>query len=336
MILVTGGAGYIGSHTVKYLINQGERVLVFDNLSTGHLETVEYLRDAIFVRGDLASSEELDKLFVEYPITGVIHFAASSIVSESMSEPEKYFRNNVINTLNLLESMRKAKVKNIIFSSTAAVYGEPTVVPISEKSPLQPTNVYGLTKLQAEQIIETYVDVYGFKACSLRYFNAAGADPEGLLGEDHNPETHLIPLVLKVALGQLESIKVFGNKYPTSDGTCIRDYIHVEDLTKAHYLAWKSISREVFKGYQCFNLGSGNGFSVLEVIATSRKVTGHPIPLEIFPTRAGDPAVLVASSDRIKQELAWQAEYSLKDIIETAWRWHSNNPNGFKASKERV
>ncbi|MDH7482101.1 MAG: UDP-glucose 4-epimerase GalE [Armatimonadota bacterium] len=326
MILVTGGAGYIGSHTVKLLTERGYQTITFDNMELGHPEAVVA---GIIVKGDLADREKLDKTFREFPIDAVMHFAAYASVGDSVANPDKYFRNNIGNGLNLLDAMRKHGVKKFIFSSSAATYGEPKHIPIEEDHPQNPTNPYGESKLMFEKILKWYDVAYGIKSISLRYFNAAGADPDGKIGEDHNPEEHLIPIVLEVALGKRDKVRVFGTDWDTPDRTCIRDYIHVTDLADAHILALRALE----EGAQttAYNLGNGNGHSVMQVIRTAEEVTGRKITWEPAPRRPGDPARLVASSDRIKKELGWKPKYpELSAIIETAWRWHSSHPNGYK------
>lgn len=324
-VLVTGGAGYIGSHTVAALIERGEDVVIVDNLSQGH-------RDAVvggkLCEGDLRDEAFLSKVFAENEIDGVIHFAASSLVGESMTDPGKYYHNNVYGTLCLLEQMKKAGVSRIVFSSTAATYGEPERVPIDEYDRTLPANTYGETKLSMEKMIRWFDVAHGIRSISLRYFNAAGAHESGRIGEDHNPESHLIPLVLQVALGQREFISVFGDDYPTEDGTCLRDYIHVSDLADAHLLAYDKLRRGGESAV--YNLGNGQGYSVKQVVDIAREVTGHAIPVKIVPRRAGDPAVLVASSARARGELGWQPKREwLHDIIASAWRWHQAHPNGY-------
>jgi UDP-glucose 4-epimerase len=328
-ILVTGGAGYIGSHTVKELFKSGHQVIVLDNLSKGHRVAVTKAR---LIEAVLADQKFLSKLLREEKIEAVMHFAASSLVGESMQYPLDFYANNVVCSLNLLNAMLEAGVYYFVFSSTAAVYGEPTKTPISEDYLTVPTNPYGATKLAIEEALFWYYQAYGLKYISLRYFNAAGADPDGELGEDHNPETHLIPLVLKTALGQIPEVRIFGNDYPTSDGTCVRDYIHVTDLAKAHILALEALAEGVQP--TIYNLGNGNGYSVLEVIQAAEKVVDNPLPKTFTKRRSGDPAILVASSERIKQELHWKPCYSdLQTIIETAWQWHKNNPLGYEKTQ---
>lgn len=324
-ILVTGGAGYIGSHTALALLEQNRETVIIDSLYQGHKAAIH---GGVFYKGDLRDEALLDRIFTEHQIEGVIHFAANSLVGESMKDPGKYYNNNVYGTLCLLEAMVKHGVRAIVFSSTAAVYGEPETVPIKETAPTNPTNAYGETKLAMERMIHWFESAHGLKYVSLRYFNAAGAHPSGKIGEDHDPETHLIPLILQVALGKRESISIFGGDYPTPDGTCIRDYIHVCDLADAHLLAVDHLIQGGDSGI--YNLGNGKGFSVKEVIEIAREVTGHPIPAKMEPRRAGDPAVLVASSDKCKSELGWKpVRTDLKTIIQDAWNWHQNYPDGF-------
>ncbi|MFW6381547.1 MAG: UDP-glucose 4-epimerase GalE [Bacillota bacterium] len=317
-ILVTGGAGYIGSHVVKRLVEADHEALVVDNLSKGHRQAII---EGKFIKGDLAHKIFLDRLISEYEIEGVIHLAADSLVGESMENPGKYYRNNLANGLNLLESMVDNGVNYLVFSSTAAVYGEPRETPIPEDHPTQPTNPYGESKLFFEKILERYRQLHGLKYSSLRYFNAAGADPSGLIGEAHDPETHLIPIVLEKALDQRQELYIFGDDYDTRDGSCIRDYIHVNDLADAHILALEALSHG--KESSIYNLGNGQGYSVKEVIEVAREVTGREIEARIGERRPGDPAVLVASSDKIKRELDWDPCYpDLETIIKTAWNWH--------------
>ncbi|RXZ84069.1 UDP-glucose 4-epimerase GalE [Paenibacillaceae bacterium] len=324
-ILVTGGAGYIGSHTAAALLERGESIVVVDNLQQGHREAVLGGR---FYEGDLRDAEFLDRVFQENEINAVIHFAANSLVGESMFNPGKYYHNNVYGTLCLLEKMQQYDVKRIVFSSTAATYGEPENVPIGEQDKTVPTNAYGETKLAMEQMMKWFDHAHGIKFVSLRYFNAAGAHDSGRIGEDHQPETHLIPIVLQAALGTRPHISVFGDDYPTADGTCIRDYIHVSDLADAHVLA---VDKLLGGGDSAiYNLGSGHGFSVKEVIDIARSVTGREIPAVIEDRRSGDPAVLVASSAKAQEELGWRPSRSrLEDMIESAWKWHQANPNGY-------
>ncbi|EOS58304.1 MULTISPECIES: UDP-glucose 4-epimerase GalE [Paenibacillus] len=324
-ILVTGGAGYIGSHTVAALLEQGREVVVIDNLQTGHREA---LLGGKLYEGDLRDKPLLAKLFAENEIEAVIHFAANSLVGESMKDPVKYFDNNVYGTLCLLDAMDQANVRKIVFSSTAATYGEPEKVPIEESDPTRPTNVYGETKLTMERMMAWFDQVLGIKYVSLRYFNAAGAHESGKIGEDHRPESHLIPLIIQAALGQRPSIQVFGDDYNTGDGTCIRDYIHVSDLADAHL---RAVDHLLSGGESdVFNLGNGQGFSVKEVIETVKQVTGRDFPVVISPRRAGDPAVLIASSDKARRVLGWNpTRNKLSSIIESAWQWHNSHPNGY-------
>lgn len=324
-ILVAGGAGYIGSHTVAELLDLKEDVIILDNMQKGH-------RGAIlggkFCQGDLRDDEFLDKVFKENDIEGVIHFAADSLVGESVVEPLKYYNNNVVSTLRLLGKMKEYGVKKIVFSSTAATYGEPENLPILETDKTLPTNPYGETKLSVEKALKWADNAYGIKYVALRYFNAAGAHKSGKIGEDHSPESHLIPIILQAALGKRDSIQIFGDDYNTPDGSCVRDYIHVTDLAQAHILALGKLRNG--GDSSIYNLGNGKGFSVKEVIGLARKVTGIDIKEVLGARRAGDPAVLVASSDKIQKELNWAPKYNdLATIIETAWNWHKNHPNGY-------
>lgn len=321
-ILVTGGAGYIGSVVAQELLSADHTVILFDNLSHGHRRAVP--PGALLVVGDLADRAAVEALLEQHAIEAVIHLAALSIVPESLAAPPRYFRANVVNTLNLLEAMLRVGVRRFVFSSSAAVYGAPSAVPIGEDAPTQPTNPYGESKLAIERMLPWLGAACGLCSCSLRYFNAAGATEA--LGEDHEPETHLIPLVLQTALGRRPQVEIFGDDYPTPDGTCIRDYIHVSDLAQAHILALERLE----PGCRIYNLGNGDGFSVREVIDVARQVTGRPIPAVIRPRRPGDPPVLVARSDRIRAELGWQPRYpDLRDIIATAWQWHLRHPHGY-------
>lgn len=325
-ILVCGGAGYIGSHMVADLLENGQDVVVLDNLEKGHKDAL--LGGKLYI-GDLRDKEILNKIFTENDIEAVIDFAAYSLVGESMTEPLKYFNNNVYGTISLLEAMKEHNVKYIVFSSTAATYGEPECVPILEDSKTIPTNAYGESKLLVEKILNWCDKAYGIKYTTLRYFNAAGAHINGKIGEDHSPETHLIPLILNVALGKRDEILIFGDDYNTKDGSCIRDYIHVSDLASAHSLAL----RRLMNGGESriYNLGNGTGFSVKEMIDIARKVTGHEIPAKVAPRRAGDPAILIASSEKAMKELNWKPKFnSVETIIETAWNWHKNHPNGYE------
>ncbi|UTE77479.1 UDP-glucose 4-epimerase GalE [Rossellomorea sp. KS-H15a] len=326
-ILVLGGAGYIGSHAVYQLIDEGYDVVVMDNLQTGHEDAVH--PEAKLYQGDIKDKEFLRNVFKKEKVDGVLHFAANSLVGESMEKPLEYFDNNVYGTQVLLEVMKEYGVKHIVFSSTAATYGDQDVVPITEGLPTIPTNAYGETKLTMEKMMKWCDRAYGMKYVALRYFNVAGARKSGEIGEDHTPETHLIPVILQVALGKREHISVFGNDYPTADGTCIRDYIHVEDLIEAHILALKYLQNGGES--DVFNLGSSQGYSVFEIIHSVREVTGHPIPQVIDQRRAGDPATLVASSEKAKRVLGWNpSRNDIRQIVEDAWKWHVANPAGYK------
>lgn len=320
MILVTGGAGYIGSHLVKRLQDQNKEVVVFDNFEKGHKWAV---KDVQVVEGDLRNEKDIDYVFENYKIDEVYHFAAFSLVGESMKEPYKYFKNNISGTLNLLNSMQKHKSRYIVFSSTAAVYGEPKIVPITEDQPKNPTNIYGQSKLMVEEILNWYSKLDIIRYVALRYFNAAGAYFDGSIGEVHEPETHLIPLVLETALGKRDKLYVYGDDYPTKDGTPIRDYIHVMDLIEAHILAMKWMKEN--EKSDVFNLGNGQGFSVLEVIKASEKVTSKKINYQVVERRPGDPAVLIASSKKAEEILNWHPQHKeLEKIISDAWNWHRN------------
>ena len=318
-ILVVGGAGYIGSHMVRELLDKGYDPVVFDNLSTGHADAVPQGR---LVIGDLANAEGLQRLFETHDFAAVMHFASFIQVGESVIDPLKYYHNNVSNSINLLSAMEKAGVKRLVFSSTAAVYGTPSVVPIAESANLQPENPYGRSKLMLENVLTDCELAWGLKSACLRYFNAAGAHPSAEIGERHNPESHLIPIVLQVALGQREYVTVNGDDYATPDGTCIRDYIHVCDLVAAHSLALAKLMHEGES--MIFNLGNGKGYSINEVIEHCRKVASHPIPVKMGPRRVGDPATLVAASDKAKNELGWKPKFAaLESIVESAWKWHN-------------
>lgn len=317
-ILVVGGAGYIGSHVVRDLIDNGYDPIVFDNLSSGHEWAIS---TKILVRGDLADKEIIWKLFATHHFEAVMHFASFIQVGESVADPLKYYDNNVANTINLLSLMKKAGVNKFVFSSTAAVYGTPDTVPIYENALLHPENPYGRSKLMVEEILADCEIAWGLQSARLRYFNAAGAHPSGDIGEAHNPESHLIPIILQVALGQRDFININGVDYDTPDNTCVRDYIHVCDLASAHTLALKTLLQG--KGSMVYNLGNGKGYSIKEVIDVCRKVTGHAIPVKLGPRRAGDPAILVASSEKIVRELGWLPQHpELDTIVETAWKWH--------------
>ncbi len=323
-ILVIGAAGYIGSIVTEQLIKEGNFVIALDNLKQGHRKAVA--PEAVFVQADLDNLGKLDDVFHRYPVEAVMHLAAESLVEHSMTDPGRFFRNNVIYSINLLDTMLKHKVYRLVFSSTGAVYGKPEKLPIEEDDPKRPVNAYGESKLMLERILHWYGYAYGLKSVSLRYFNAAGASER--FGEDHNPETHLIPNVLKVALGQLNEISIFGTDYPTEDGSCIRDYIHVLDIAKAHILSLMRLDKS--NGDEVYNLGNGKGYSVIEVIETARKVTHNRIPVVIHPRRPGDPTVLVASSELAKSRLGWQPEFpDLESIIKSAWQWQKKHPHGY-------
>lgn len=325
-ILVIGGAGYIGSHMCKRLAQSGYQPIVLDSLVSGHREAVKW---GAFVNGSLNDVLMLKHIFEQQAIDAVMHFAAFCYVGESVNNPAIYYQNNVAATISLLQAMIEANVKKFIFSSSCATYGEPIEIPISENHPQNPINPYGRTKLMVEQIINDFGNAYGLSSVVLRYFNAAGADPEGELGEDHRPETHLIPLVLQAALGRKQDLKVFGNDYATKDGTCIRDYIHINDLASAHLLALERLLSGHSGGN--YNLGNGDGYSVLEVIEAAQKITGKPIPFEIEDRRSGDPAILIGSSQKAMDELGWKPNYAALDvIIKHAWNWHKKNPEGYK------
>jgi UDP-glucose 4-epimerase len=321
MILVTGGAGYIGSHTVKHLKKHGYETVVFDNLSTGHKESV---KNALFIQGDLSDRQKLEEVFKTFSIDTVIHFAASAYVGESVIDPGKYYRNNICNALDLLECMKKNNVKDIIFSSSCATYGIPDAVPITEDMLQSPISPYGMTKYVFERILLDFEKAYSFNFVSLRYFNAAGADQDGELGEDHDPETHVIPLLLKNIYTNKNSFTVFGDNYPTKDGTCIRDYIHVDDLADAHVKAVEYLKKQ--NHFNFINLGTGVGISVLELIAAAEKITEKKANVKICDRRPGDPAELIASYQRAQTELGWIPEHSsIENIVLTAWRWVVKN-----------
>ena len=322
-ILVTGGAGYIGSHAVLALKRAGYGVVVLDNLVYGHRDLVEKVLQVELIVGDTNDRSLLDELFTTHNIAAVMHFSAYAYVGESVTDPDKYYRNNVIGTLTLVEAMLAASVKKFVFSSTCATYGVPNTVPIPEDHPQNPINPYGNTKLMVERILADFDVAYGLKSVVFRYFNAAGADPTGLLGEDHNPETHLIPLVLMTAFGKRESVSIFGSDYPTPDGTCIRDYIHVTDLADAHVLGLEYLLQGGDTAF--LNLGNGSGFSVKQVIDTAQIVTGRDIKVVESDRRAGDPPILVGSSDKAKKILGWSPKYpEIKDILTHAWQWHQH------------
>jgi UDP-glucose 4-epimerase len=330
-ILVTGGAGYIGSVVVEELVRQGEQVTVFDNLYQGHRAAVHPLAE--FVLGDLADREALNDLFAEHSFEAVMHFASHLRVGESMERPFMYLGENVVNGLNLLQAMVEHGVRRFILSSTAALFDQPARIPIDETEQIVPGSPYGESKFILERMLHWLDLIHGLRYVALRYFNAAGATAER--GEDHDPETHLIPLVLQVALGQRDHIQVYGNDYPTRDGTCVRDYIHVLDLAQAHILALHALDKGVRQGRKeggrVYNLGNGQGYTVREVIETAREVTGHPIPAVDGPRRPGDLPALIASSEKIRQELGWQPRHpDLRDIVRSAWDWHRSHPNGYK------
>lgn len=327
-ILVLGGAGYIGSHTVYELIDKGEDVVIIDNLQTGYIEAVH--PKARFYKGDIRDREFLDSVFEKEKIDSVIHFAANSLVGESMEKPLKYYDNNLCGTKVLLDAMVAHEIDKIVFSSTAATYGEPERVPILETDRTEPTNTYGETKLSMEKMFKWVGKAHGIRYVSLRYFNACGAHKSGEIGEAHNPESHLIPIILQVPNGQRDAVSIFGEDYDTKDGTCVRDYIHVTDLAMAHILAVRYL--EFGNESNIFNLGNGVGFTVKEVVECARKVTGHPIPAKISPRRAGDPAQLIASSEKAKNILGWRPEHAdLEEIISSAWKWHKSHPQGYKS-----
>jgi len=323
-ILVIGGCGYIGTHMVKALLAAGQDVVTLDNLSKGNREL---LPGGAFVMGDISDPVVLEQVFSSRRFDAVMHFSAFTEVGESVQDPQKYYLNNLAGTLNLLKAMRRHGVERFIFSSSAAVYGEPAVIPIEESHPCRPTNPYGRTKLMVEDILRDYDRAYGLRFMALRYFNAAGADDSGTIGERHDPESHLIPLVLQVATGERENITIFGTDHDTPDGTCLRDYVHVNDLAAAHLLALKALQDGAPSA--AYNLGNSRGISVKEVIETARRVTGHPIPAVEGPRRPGDPAVLVAGSDKARRELGWRPQFeTLEVIVETAWQWHKSQAAG--------
>lgn len=331
-ILVTGGAGYIGSHAVLALIQAGYEVLVLDNLSYGHRELVEQVLKVKLIVGDISDRALLDQLFTTHNITAVMHFAAYIAVGESVTDPGKYYRNNVAGTLTLLEAMVAASIHKFVFSSTCALYGIPKTIPLVENHPQDPISPYATTKWMVERMLSDFDQAYGLKSVSFRYFNAAGADPTGLLGEDHAPETHIIPLVLFAAMGKRESVSIFGTDYSTRDGTCIRDYIHVTDLAQAHVLGLEYLLKD--GDSEVFNLGNGSGFSVREVIETAKEVTGKAIKIVECDRRPGDPPILVGSSDKARNVLGWHPQYpNLKDIVAHAWQWHQQR-HGSSFSRE--
>jgi len=325
-ILVIGGAGYVGSYMCKCLAENGYNPIVLDNLICGHRQAVRW---GAFIKGSMADSKLLRHIFSKYLIAAVMHFAAFCYVEESISAPIKYYRNNVANTINLLEVMVEKNVTKLIFSSSCATYGEPVEIPITEQHPQNPINPYGRSKLMVEKILDDFRSAYELDYTCLRYFNAAGADPASKLGEDHRPETHLIPLVLKAALNYRGTINIFGDDYPTRDGTCIRDYVHIDDLAQAHLLALDRLLNGLSRGN--YNLGNGDGYSIKEVIDVARNITGKPIQSKIVERRPGDPAVLISSSQKAINELRWKPQFpNLHTIIETAWRWHKSHPYGYR------
>lgn len=323
-VLVTGGAGYVGSHAVRLLTKAGHDVWIFDNLVNGYRAATPAGR---LIEGDLLDQNRLAEVFAERQYDAVMHFAALAYVGVSVTDPAVYYRNNVVGTLNLLDAMRSANVNRIVFSSTCATYGTPEKVPITEAEKQDPINPYGYTKLVIERALDDYAHAYGLGFAALRYFNASGAAEDGTIGEDHKPETHLIPLILQVALGQRQEITVFGDDYPTPDGTCVRDYIHVDDLATAHLAALERL--QPGKGLK-LNLGTGDGASVMEVIDACRRETGHAIPHKVAPRRPGDPAELVADASLARKTLDWTPKYvGIEQIVKSAWRWHKSHPNGY-------
>jgi UDP-glucose-4-epimerase GalE len=323
-ILVTGGAGYIGSHAVRHFLSRGHDVWVYDNLSFGHRAAVPAER---LIAGDLSEIHRVDHALMQHRIEAVVHFAAFAFVGESVQQPGKYYQNNLVNTLQLLECLRRNRIWRFVFSSTCATYGIPERVPITEDEPQKPINPYGATKLAVERALADYSHAYHWGYAALRYFNASGASPDGTIGEDHNPETHLIPLAIQTAMGQRPQLEIFGTDYPTADGTCVRDYIHVDDLAEAHLLALEAL--EPGKELR-LNLGIGRGYSVREVIRTVEEVSGKTVPVREGPRREGDPPELVAASEKARKLLGWVPHYdSLRSIVETAWRWHSTHPKGY-------
>ncbi len=323
-VLLTGGAGYVGSHVALALVEAGHEPVIYDDLSTGHRSAA---LDFPLVEGDVGDRGSMLRVLSEYGIEAVMHFAALIVVGESVRDPARYYEINLVKPLTMLEALREVGVATLILSSSAAVYGEPREVPITEEHPTQPLNPYGRTKLALEGALESWRQAHGLGYSALRYFNAAGADPEGRVGEDHHPETHLIPNVLAVALGQRPALRLFGDDYPTPDGSCVRDYVHVTDLARAHVLALEHGQRGEGRIY---NLGNARGHSVKEVVEVAREVTGHPIPVEVCPRRPGDAAVLVADAERAERELGWERRLSdLRTIVETAWRWHRRHPQGY-------
>lgn len=329
-VLVTGGAGYIGSHTCKILRQRGRDVVIIDDLRIGHRAAA---LGAPLIQCNLTDQDQVRQVIEEHRPEAVVHFAAYAYVGESVSDPEKYYVNNVVGTLCLLSEMRRASIDRLVFSSTCATYGVPQQVPIPETHPQAPINPYGMTKLMVERILNDFDAAYGLRSISLRYFNAAGADPDGELGEDHAPETHLLPLLCQVALGQRDQIDIYGTDYDTPDGTCIRDYIHINDLAEAHVLALESL--EAGGKTTAYNLGTGTGYSVREAVETARRVTGHAIPARECPRRPGDPPALVAGAERAAKELGWKPRFgNLESILGTAWSWHRNHPSGYDDARD--
>lgn len=326
-ILVTGGAGYIGSHTVQALTKAGHQVYVYDNLINGHSKAIQH---ATLIVGDLLDRDRLDGAFIQHQIEAVIHFAALTYVGVSVTNPGIYYRNNVSGSIELCETMRRHGVNKLVFSSTCATYGIPEKIPIDESNPQRPINPYGQTKLMIEHVMRDYSNAYGWGCVALRYFNAAGASADGQIGEWHQPETHLLPLLMLAALGKQPTVKIFGDDYPTADGTCIRDYIHVDDLAQAHQLAIENLKLNQFEAY---NLGNGQGFSVKDAIAAVEKISGKKVPVEFTTRRAGDPPVLIADASHAKANLGWKPRYqSLEEIVATAWAWHSTHPTGYQSN----
>jgi len=326
-ILITGGAGYIGSHTVKEFVNNGYKAVVLDNLSDGHIKAVN--KKAKFIKGDLSSQKLLEKILKKEKIEAVMHFAGSIQVNESVKNPIKYYKNNFYNTIHLLEAMRITGVKYVIFSSSAGIYGQPEKMPIAECDPKDPINTYGRSKLMIEYALKSYDEAFGIKFIALRFFNAAGASQSGEIGEDHYPETHIIPLIIQTALGERDEFKIFGNDYKTPDGTCIRDYIHVEDIANAHLQGLRYIRQK--NTSNIFNIGIGKGFSNKQLVDAVKKISGVDFKVSYGPRRAGDPDSLVADSRKARTELKWKPKYdTIESIIESAWNWHKNHPNGFK------
>lgn len=329
-ILVTGGAGYIGSHAVKALLTEGYDVVVFDNLSTGFRAAVQSWagREPEFIQGDIGDTQQVISVLQSHDIQAVMHFAANSLVAESMQNPAKYYTNNVAGTISLLEAIRATKLVPMIFSSTSAIYGTPEHLPIDENTPKHPENVYGRTKWMLEQVLQDYSMAYGLRSICLRYFNAAGADDSGRIGEAHNPESHLIPNLIKSALGQQGEFKLYGTDYPTQDGTCVRDYIHITDLIAAHLLALKALLNGA--GTTAYNLGNGNGFSNLQVLRAVEGVVGQTLTVSECPRRPGDPATLVATSARVELELGWKPQFpDIEVMARSAYQWHQSHPRGY-------